>query len=123
MTPEEVWCDIFDGFFRGNFRPEAISNVISGMVNQDVGMDGCMCQFWWFYVEAVGGVIFGRFSNVNNFRTEVGSDVISGEVVVDPTGLKVRVKFGVSWSDRSRDIRLPHFVTNNDNDGRRTLWQ
>ena len=42
----------------------------------------------------------------NNFRLEVVSDVISG-VVVDPTDMKVRVKFGDSRSNRSRDIRLP----------------
>ena len=50
-------------------------------------------------------------------------------MVVDPTGSKVPVKFGVSRSNRSRDIRLPHFVTNDDDDddnndndaGRRTL--
>ena len=64
-----------------------------------------------------------------HFRTSITSDwkysdVISS-VVVEPTGMKVRVKFGDSSSNRSRDIRLPHFVTNNDdgNDdaGRRTL--
>ena len=47
-------------------------------------------------------------------------------VAVDPTGVKVFVKFGDSRSNRSRDIRLPHVVTNdvdNDNDdaGRRTI--
>ena len=48
-------------------------------------------------------------------------DVVS-RVVVDPTGVMVLVKFGDSLSDRSRDIRLPHFVTNdNDYAGRRTL--
>ena len=44
-----------------------------------------------------------------SFRPKVVSDVISG-VVVDPTGLKVCVKFGYSRPNRSRDIRLPHFV-------------
>ena len=39
--------------------------------------------------ETVGGVIFGRFSNVDNFRLEVDSDLVSG--VVDPTGVKVPV--------------------------------
>ena len=46
--------------------------------------------------EAASGVIFGMF--------------------VDPTGMKVHVKFCDSRSNRSEDIRLPHFVTN----GRRT---
>ena len=59
--------------------------------------------------------------NVDNFRPEVPSDIISG-VVVDPAGVKVRVKFGDSGSNRSRDIRLPHFVMNDDA-GRQTLWQ
>ena len=31
-------------------------------------------------------------------------------MVVEPTGMKVPVKFGDSRSSRSRDIRLPHFV-------------
>ena len=44
-----------------------------------------------------------------SFRPEVVIDVISG-AVVDPTGVKVRVKFGDSRSNRSRDIRLPNFV-------------
>ena len=59
----------------------------------------------------------------DNFRPEAASDVISG-VAVEPTGVKVRVKFGDSRQNRSRDIRLPHFVTNYDADndaGRRTL--
>ena len=43
------------------------------------------------------------------------SDVISG-VIVDPTGVKVPVNRGYSRSNRSRDTRLPHFVTNDDND-------
>ena len=71
----------------------------------------------------MGGVIFGPFSNVDNFRTEAHNDVIFG-AVIDPTGVKVHVKFGDSESTRSRDIRLPHCVTNDDIDndaGRRTL--
>ena len=43
---------------------------------------------------------------------------------VEPTGMKSLVKFGDSRSNRSRDIRLPHFVTNdnddNDNDNKTT---
>ena len=53
--------------------------------------------------------IIGRFEKFDNFRLEVHSDVISG-AVIDPTGVKVHVKFGYSRSNRSRDIRLPHFV-------------
>ena len=48
-------------------------------------------------------VIFGRFSNNDNFRLEVAIDVISG-AVVDPSGKKVRVKFGDSRLNYSRDI-------------------
>ena len=36
-----VWGGIFDCFFRGSFRPEVVSDVISGSVAQDVGMDVC----------------------------------------------------------------------------------
>ena len=74
--------------------------------------------------EAVVGVIFGRFSNVDSCRLEVDSDVISS-MVVDPTGVTVRVKYGDTRPNRSPYIRLPHLVTNdNDNGaGRRTLWQ
>ena len=43
----------------------------------------------------------GRFSNVDNFRLEIDSEVISG---VDPAGVDVPVKFGDSRSNRSRDI-------------------
>ena len=69
--------------------------------------------------EVVGGVIFGRFTNVDNFRPKTRSDVMSG-VLIDPTGLKVHVKFDDSRSNRSRNKRLPHFVTNDDDDdGRR----
>ena len=51
-------------------------------------------------LEAVGGVIFGRFSNVDNFRPKVVWDVISG-VVVEPIGLDVHAKFGDSMSNCS----------------------
>ena len=37
------------------------------------------------------------------------SDVVSG-VVVHPVGVTVHVKCGDSSSNRSRHIRLPHFV-------------
>ena len=57
--------------------------------------------------KGIGGVIFGRFSEVDNFRPEVDTDVISG-VVVDAIRMKVCVKFGDSRSKLSRDIRLPH---------------
>ena len=65
---------------------------------------------------------FSAVSNVDNFRLQVDSDVVSG-VVVDPTGVKIPVKFGDSRSNRSRNIRLPHFATNDNDDdaGRRTL--
>ena len=66
-------------------------------------------------MEAVGGDIFGSLSNVDNFRLEVYADIVSG-TVVDPTGMKAHVKFGDSMSNRSRDIRLPHFVANDNDD-------
>ena len=43
------------------------------------------------------------------------SDVISG-VIIDPTVMKVLVKVDDSRLNVSRDIRLPHFVTNDDYD-------
>ena len=67
--------------------------------------------------EAIGCGILGRFSNIGNFRPEAHSDVISS-VVVDPTGVKVPIKFCGSKSNRSRDIRLPHFVRNDKDDAR-----
>ena len=48
-------------------------------------------------------------------RLEETSDVISGENV-GQIGVGVPVQFGGSRSHRSRDIRLPFFVTNDDND-------
>ena len=33
-------------------------------------------------------------------------------------GVKVRVKFGDSRSNGSRDIQIPHFATNNDDDNK-----
>ena len=72
---------------------------------------------------AIRGDIFGRFANFDRYRPEVARDVISG-VVVDPTGLKVHVKFGDSIGQTVLEIRLPHFVTNsgdNDDAGRRIL--
>ena len=69
--------------------------------------------------EAVVCDIFDRILNFDNCQLEVVSDVISG-MVVDPTGVKVPVKFGDSRSNRSRDIRLPHFVTNDSDSGRWT---
>ena len=50
-----------------------------------------------------------------NFRSEVECDVISG-ADVEQFSWDVRVKFDESGSNLSRDIRLPHFVTN-DNAG------
>ena len=74
--------------------------------------------------EVIGGVIFGPFSNVDNFRREAYGDVISG-LFVASTGVKVPEKFGDYMSNSARNIRLPHFVTNNDDNendaGRRTL--
>ena len=90
------------------------------MVDQDVGMDAC-ANFGESRLK-LSEASFWSFSNVDDFRQEVNSDVISSEFV-DTTCVKVRVVFGISRSNRSRDIRLTHFVaTNNDDDtGRRTL--
>ena len=45
----------------------------------------------------------------DNFRPAVASDVISG-VDVEQIAMNVPVTFGDSRSNRSRDVRLPHFV-------------
>ena len=58
------------------------------------------------------------FFNVDNCQLEVASDVICG-VIVHLTCMKDLVKFGDSRSNHSRHIRLPHFVTN-DEDVRRS---
>ena len=50
--------------------------------------------------EAVGGVIFGLFLNVDKYQLEVNSDVIY-DVFIDPIGVKVHVKFGDSQSNHS----------------------
>ena len=63
--------------------------------------------------------LFGCFSNVNNFRPEVCSDAMSS-AVADSTGAKVPVELADSRLSRSRDTRLPHFVTNDDEATTRT---
>ena len=68
-------------------------------------------------MEALGGAIFGRFSNVGIFLPEVASEVIS-DMVVELTGMDVRVTFGDFRSDGSRDIRAAHFVMDDNDDGR-----
>ena len=39
ILPKAVGGGIFDCFFRSSFRPEVVSDVISGTVDQDIGMD------------------------------------------------------------------------------------
>ena len=69
--------------------------------------------------EAVRGGIFYVFGC--SFRPEVVHDIISG-ANVGRVGMDVPVKFGDSRSNRSRDIRLPYFAMNKENDaGRPTL--
>ena len=81
-------------------RPEVTSDVISGRFM------GTWSRLRWH---------FRHFFHCS-FRPEVVGDVISG-AAVDPTGEKVRLKSGDSRSNRSRNVRLPHFVTNDDNAG------
>ena len=49
----------------------------------------------------------------DSFRLEVAGDVISG-VAVRYVGMDIRVKFGESGSNPSRDIRAAQFVMDND---------
>ena len=51
--------------------------------------------------KAVGGAIFGRFSNFDKCRSEVAGDVISG-VAVDKVGMDVRATFGESGLNSGR---------------------
>ena len=89
----------FDRFWNiDNCQREVVSDVTSGMVDHDVGVDLSAN-----IGDSRAKIIFSHFSNVGNFRAEVRSNVISG-VVVDLTGAKARVKFGDSRSNHSRDI-------------------
>ena len=58
--------------------------------------------------EAIGGGIFNRFLNFDNCQPEVASDVISN-VVVDPLGMDVRVKFGLLINFHACDT--PYWLT------------
>ena len=83
----------------------------------------CHSNFGDFRLKLSEASFFGRFSTVDNFRLEVYSDVMSG-AIVDLTGKVCVKKIGDSRSHSSRDIRLPHFVTNdddNDNDKTKTV--
>ena len=63
-------------------------------------------------------ITFAQYSIAFRIRPEVSltSDAVS-DVFIDQTGVKIPVKIGDSSSNRSRDMRLPHFVTNDgDND-------
>ena len=62
-------------------------------------------------LEEDGSVIFGRLSNVDNFRSEVDSVVASGRVV-EPSGMDVHTTLRDSRSNGSRDIRWADFVMN-----------
>ena len=115
-SSEAVGCDIFDHFVNfNNCQPEIVSDVLSGTADQDVGMDIC-ANFDDSRLKPSDASFSALFTIVDNFQPEVYCDVISG-VIVDPTGVKVRVKFGDSRSNRSRDIQLPHYVTNDDDAG------
>ena len=56
-----------------------------------------------------------RFSKL--FRSSIQCLFPYKTVILFPATLQVRVKFGDSTSNRSRDIRVPHFVTNALADG------
>ena len=102
-------------------RPEATSDVISGRFVGPVVPDKSV-KFGDprlnlsrdITPEAVLGGIFDVFCC--NFRPEVVSDVVSG-ANVGQVGMDVHAKFCDSGSNGSQDIRLPHIVTNDDDDG------
>ena len=85
----------FRPFFKNfdNCQPEVVSDVISVTADQDVGMDVCV-NFGDSRLkpsEASFSVLFRTL-----ITSDPKSDVISG-VVVDPTGVKVPLKFGKIW--------------------------
>ena len=49
----------------------------------------------------------------DNFRPEVVNDIISS-VTIEYVDVDVRAKFGDSRSNRSRDIRVAHFLMDDD---------
>ena len=69
-------------------------------------------------VLAITFVFFVQYLIAICSRPEVTSDVISS-ANVGQVSLEVPVKFCDSSSNASRDIRLTHFVTNNDNERER----
>ena len=62
--------------------------------------------------KAVGSGIFDSFF-CDNFWSEVASDV-KAATIVDYGDIDIRVKYGDSGSNRPRDIRVAHFVMDND---------
>ena len=80
-------------------RPETASDVISGMfvgpIVRNIRVKFCNRRLNGsreIPPEAVGGAIFGRFLNADNFRPEVASDVIFS-VFTEPTGVDVPANF------------------------------
>ena len=105
-------CATFGESRLNSDRPEATSHVISRRFARLVVPDnrakfGDHCLS--LYRERNSTLKWHRGS----FQPEVVNDVVSG-VVVDPTGVKLHMESGDSRSNRFRDIRLPHFVTNGD---------
>ena len=102
--------------FRCIFRQEVASDVISGENVGQVGLD-VPVKFDDYNSNGSRDIHqrirrmghFRPFFNFDNCQPEVVTDVISG-VVVGPMGVTARAKFDDSRSNRSRDIRLLHFV-------------
>ena len=103
--------------FSCSFRPEVVHDVIYsanvGQAGTDVPAknlgDSSSSGSRDIRPRSRGVRHFRPFWNFANCQPEVVSDVISG-VVIDPTGLKVPVILCDSRSNRSCDMRLPHFV-------------
>ena len=92
--------------------PEGLRGVISPISLQKI-LVSSLKTFSRNSTKEVGYGIFDRCSNLDKRRPEVAVDVIFS-VAVQQVGLGVCVKFGDSRSNRSQDIRLLHFVTNDD---------
>ena len=100
-SSEAAGCGIFDRLLNfDNCPPEVVSDVISGILDHDVSVD-----------------VFANFCDSRLKPSEAScSALVRSSIVFNircccrPTGVKVRVIFGDSRSNRSRDVQLPHFV-------------
>ena len=80
-------------------------------------VSACFCDSMLKSSEASNSAVFQ--SSITSNRKNIG--LVTS--YLEPTGIKVRGKFGNSRSSSSRDIGLSHFVTNDNEAGRRPVCQ